>query len=308
MNPSDIRGLELGMLRTFDALMRERSVSRAAARLFLSQPAVSASLNRLRETFADPLFTRTAHGVVPTGRALALAAQVEKVLADVAALLEPDLPFDPAASSRIFRITGSDHVSQRILLALSRQLAACGSAIRLVWEPPGTWPLADRLRKGELDLAVVARIHTPRDIEHVALYEDHYVYVMRHGHPEAGQPLTLDSFCATPQVFLGYGTSTLEDVIDETLARTGHQRLPQIAVSSIGQIVDLLEHSNHGAVIAARVAQAHAGKLHAQPLPFALTGYKLLVCWDARARADTGIDWLKRQILEIMGPDSTPLG
>lgn len=265
MNPRDIRGLELGMLRTFDALMRERSVSRAAARLFLSQPAVSASLNRLRETFADPLFTRTAHGVVPTGRALALATPIEKVLADVAALLEADLPFDPATSSRIFRIAGSDHASQLILLALSQRLAACSSAIRLVWEHPGTWPLADRLRKGELDLAVV------------------------------------DSFCATPQVFLGYGTSTLEDVIDETLAKSGRQRLPQIAVSSIGQIVNLLEHSNHGAVIGARVAQAHAGKLHAQPLPFVLPGYKVLVCWDTRANTDAGIDWLKGQILEIVG-------
>lgn len=301
MNPRDIRGLELGMLRTFDALMRERSVSRAAARLFLSQPAVSASLNRLRETFADPLFTRTAHGVVPTGRALALAAPIEKVLADVAALMEADLPFDPATSSRIFRITGSDHASQLILLALSQRLAACSSAIRLVWEPPGTWPLADRLRKGELDLAVVARIHTPRDIEHVALYEDHYVYVTRNDHPQSGQPLTLDSFCATPQIFLGYGTSTLEDVIDETLAKSGRQRLPQIAVSSISQIVNLLEHSNHGAVIGARVAQAHAGKLHAQPLPFVLPGYKVLVCWDTRANADAGIDWLKGQILEIVG-------
>src|SRR6478735_7820878 len=84
MNQRDIRSLDIGMLRTFDALMREQSVSRAAARLFLSQPAVSASLNRLREVFEDPLFTRTSHGVVPTARAHALAPQVEKLLADLA--------------------------------------------------------------------------------------------------------------------------------------------------------------------------------------------------------------------------------
>jgi DNA-binding transcriptional LysR family regulator len=90
MNPRDIRSLDVGMLRTFDALMRERSVSRAAARLFLSQPAVSASLNRLREVFDDPLFTRTGHGVTPTPRAHALAPQIGKVLADLARLLEGD--------------------------------------------------------------------------------------------------------------------------------------------------------------------------------------------------------------------------
>ena len=85
MAQRDIRSLDVAMLRTFDALLRERSVSRAAARLFLSQPAVSASLNRLRQVFDDPLFTRTGHGVTPTPRALALATQVEQLLADLAA-------------------------------------------------------------------------------------------------------------------------------------------------------------------------------------------------------------------------------
>jgi DNA-binding transcriptional LysR family regulator len=165
MNQRDIRSLDVGMLRTFDALMREKNVSRAAARLFLSQPAVSASLNRLREVFGDPLFTRTAHGVLPTERALALAPQVQKVLADLAALLEAERPFDPARQQRIFRIAGSDHASRMLLPALSRTLIALGSAIRIVWVPPGTWSLAEHLHKGELDLAVIARIQRPRDIE-----------------------------------------------------------------------------------------------------------------------------------------------
>ncbi len=301
MNQRDIRSLDIGMLRTFDALMRERSVSRAAARLFLSQSAVSASLNRLRETFADPLFTRTAHGIVPTGRALALAGQVEKVLADVAALLDTDQPFDPAQSSRIFRIAGSDHASHLVLPALGRALAACGSQIRIVWEPPGTWPLADRLHKGELDLGMIARIHPPRDVEVLTLYEDHYVYAMRRDHPQAGQAVTLDSFCATPQVFLGYGASVLEEVIDETLAKSGRQRLPQIAVSSFAQIIDLLQHSDHAAVMASRVAQTHADKLHVQELPFVLPKYQMLLCWDARASGDAGAQWLRGEILAIMG-------
>ena len=92
----ELRSLDLSLLRTFDALMRERSVSRAAAHLFLSQPAVSASLNRLREVFGDPMFTRTAHGVTPTPRALALAPQIDKLLADLAALLDDEQPIPTA--------------------------------------------------------------------------------------------------------------------------------------------------------------------------------------------------------------------
>jgi DNA-binding transcriptional LysR family regulator len=287
------------MLRTFDALMREKSVSRAAARLFLSQPAVSASLNRLRQVFGDPLFTRTSHGVVPTGRALALAPQVEKVLGDLAALLAGEDGFDPATSNRIFRIAGSDHASRMLLPELTRTLLALGSGIRLVWVPPGTWSLAEHLHQGELDLAVVARIQRPRDFDTEVLYEDRYVYVMRKGHPRANEPATLESFCAIPQIFLGYGTSMLDDRIDEALAARGVRRLAQVAVTSFGQIVHQLQHGDHAAVLGGRVARAFADQLHVQPLPFELPGYQSLVGWAARARDDAGVQWLKAQVLRI---------
>lgn len=301
MNPRDIRSLDIGMLRTFDALMRERSVSRAAARLFLSQPAVSASLNRLREAFDDPLFTRNAHGVTPTPRAQALAAQVARVLDDIGALLDAGRAFDPGASDRIFRVAGSDFASRNILPALGRTLADCGSAIRIVWEPPGTWSLPERLNAGDLDVAVIARLRMPRDMEMRVLYEDHYVHAVRRDHPSAGQDVTLDLFCEVPQIFLGYGSSILDDTIDELLARAGRQRLAQMAVTSFAQIVHQLVHSDHAAVLGNRVAQAHADLLHIRPLPFELPPYQSLLCWDARSDADAGVQWLKDEICQIMG-------
>jgi DNA-binding transcriptional LysR family regulator len=146
---------------------------------------------------------------------------------------------------------------------------------------------------------VVARIHQPRDFCTQLLYEDRYVYTMRKDHPLAGQPVTLDSFCATPQVFLGYGTSTLDDLIDQALAREGRQRLAQLAVTSFGQIVHQLQHSDHAAVLGGRVAREFAAQLHIQPLPFELPPYRSLLCWDRRTDADSGIQWLKQQILAI---------
>jgi DNA-binding transcriptional LysR family regulator len=308
MSQRDIRSLDIGMLRTFDALMRERSVSRAAARLFLSQPAVSASLNRLREVFGDPLFTRTSHGVVPTPRAQALAPQVEDVLRGLSALLDTNDAFDPARSSRVFRIAGSDHASRMLLPGLAGRLVALGSGIRIVWVPPGTWPLAEHLAKGELDLAVIARINPPRDLEMRTLYQDHYVFVTRKGHPLATQPLTLDSFCDTPQVFLGYGTATLDDLVDDLLARAGRQRLAQIAVTSFGQIVHQLCNSDHAAVLGSRVAREFADRLHVQPLPFELPGYHALVAWHERAGGDAGIQWLKDQVVEIVADQPASAG
>ncbi|TFZ06938.1 LysR family transcriptional regulator [Ramlibacter henchirensis] len=300
MPQRDIRSLDVAMLRTFDALMRERSVSRAAGRLFLSQPAVSASLNRLREVFGDPLFTRTSHGIVPTARAHALGPQVAKVLADIAGLLEGDR-FDPARSQRVFRVAGSDHASRLVLPELSRRLVDAGSQARIHWVPPGLWSLAEHLHRRELDLAVVARIHRPRDIETQVLYEDHYVHVVRRAHPQASEPLTLDTFCSTPQVFLGYGTSTLDDTIDETLRRSGHARLAQVAVSSFGQIVHQLLHSDHAAVLGRRVALHYAEQLCIREVPFELPRYQSLLCWSPGAASDTGVTWLREQVADIVG-------
>lgn len=288
------------MLRTFDALMRERSVSRAAARLFLSQSAVSASLQKLRDTFDDPLFKRTGHGVEPTARALALAGQVEQVLADIAALLDKERPFDPQASNRVFRITGSDFASGNVLAPLGQQLLARGSQVRLVWEPPGIWPLQQRLANGDLDLAVLARLQLPEDVEYEILYQDHYVHVVRHDHPSAGEPLTLDAFCAIPQVFLGYGISSFDDLIDQTLAKTGRQRFAQMALSSFAQIVHQLKHGDHAAVIGNRIAQQHKADLCIRPLPFEFPNYHALVCWADRANRDSGITWLRDQVLKVL--------
>jgi DNA-binding transcriptional LysR family regulator len=298
MASRDIRSLDLAMLRTFDALMHERSVSRAAARLFLSQPAVSASLRRLREVFDDPLFRRTGHGVTPTPRALAMAAQVDKLLAELSALVAGDSAFDPAGSNRVFRIAGSDFPSQRFLPPLAQRLAA-GSALRIVWEPPGAGPLAERLERGEIDLAVVARLQLPEDMESATLYEDAYVHVLRAGHPRADEPLTTQAFCEIPQVFLGYGTSVLDDLIDATLARQGLRRRVQVAVTSFAQIVHLLEHSDHAAVLGGRVAASFGARLRVRPLPFELPRYRALVCWPARAAHDAGLRWLRDQLLEI---------
>ena len=298
MNQRDIRSLDIGMLRTFDALMRERSVSRAADRLFLSQPAVSASLNRLRETFGDALFTRTSHGVVPTVRAQSLAPQVEKVLADIASLLDVEQAFDPATSTRVFRIAGSDHASALFLPPLGRTLTACASGIRIVWEPTGSWSLQERLGRGDLDVAVIARLVMPRDMETQVLYEDSYVYARRKGHPLAKKKVTVEMFCETPQIFLGYGSSVLDNTIDELLARQGRQRHAQFAVTSFGQIVHQLVNSDHAAVLGRRVAIAHADKLDIAPLPFELPKYQSMLCWDARAASDPGIAWLRAQIVQ----------
>lgn len=293
----DIRSLDIAMLRTFDALLAERSVSRAAARLFLSQPAVSASLKRLRETFGDPLFTRSSHGVVPTARALALAPHVQAVLGEVQRLLTAGHDFDPAASERIFRIVGSDHMSELLLPALCTQLAACGSRIRLFWESANYAALPERLQRGEVDFGLLPRLNPPAGLASELLYEDHYVVVARPGHPRLARGATLADFCAAPQVFLGYGRSALDDLIDQLLGRAGQSRHAQVAVTSFAQMAQVLLATDHVAVFPARVAARYAATLVSHPLPFPMPHYGMYLCWNDRAGEDPAVQWLRQRLL-----------
>lgn len=301
MGQPDIRGLDLPMLRTFDALLREGSVSRAASRLFLSQPAVSASLKRLREVFGDPLFTRTGHGIVPTPRALALAPRVEAVLHEMHKLMSLEQAFDPATSDRILRITGSDHTCRVMLPLLCAELTRLGSRMRLSWELADYGRLTERLRKGDVDVGLHPRLSPASGVESTLLYDDSYVAVARHGHPAlAAQPLSINAFCNAPHVVLGQTRSVLDDTVDQALARKGRQRLVQAAVATFSQMVELMCGDEHSALIAVfpqRVARHYAAQLASAPLPVELPDYRLYVCWAERSNADPAVLWLKDEIL-----------
>lgn len=294
----DIRSLDVAMLRTFDALLSERSVSRAAARLFLSQPAVSTSLKRLRGVFNDPLFTRTAYGVEPTARALALAPHVHTVLDELGKLLNAGQSFDAAQSTRVFRLLGSDSMSTRVLPALCRTLTDCGSGVRLHWDL-ANHSACERLLRGDADLGLLPNTAAPPELSAQLLYEDHYVAVTPKGAFAA--PLTLDDFCAWPHVFLGYGRSVLEDSIDRTLQKARRQRLAQVAVGSFAQMAHMVAGGSHIAVFPARTAALYADRLDAHPLPFVLHHYGIYLCTHPRAEADPGVQWLKQQAARILG-------
>ena len=299
MGGVDIRSLDIAMLRTFDALLAERSVSRAAARLFLSQPAVSASLKRLREVFGDPLFTRAAHGVEPTPRALALAPHVHATLAEIGKLLAAGQDFDPAGSDRIFRIMGSDHMSRLVLPQLCAELTAGGSGIRIFWEAANYASFTERLQRGDADLGLLPRAAAPTTVLAEFLYEDHYVLVARPGRFQG--EVTLAAFCEAPQVFLGYGRSPMEDTVDQIAARAGLRRHAQVAVTSFAQMADIVSRTDHVAIFPARVARLYARELASHSLPFELPGYGMYLCSSLRSEADPGMQWLRSALVRIVG-------
>lgn len=303
MNPTprvDLRSLDIGMLRTFDALMRERSVSRAAARLFLSQSAVSGSLAKLRRTFGDPLFRRTASGVAPTPLATSMAAQVADVLARMSRLLEAGHQFDPAASDRIFRIAGSDYSSRLLLPGLVGRLQSMQARVRVAWEPPQFHTLHERIRRGDVDLGCAPEPSMSPGLCSAVLFEEHFVLITRKDHPGfRGDRDALASFCEWPHVFFGYRYSDIESSLQRRVAEHGRRVFVQLSLPSFDQAAEVIARSDMISVFPARLAGLLGHRLQVLPLPVPIDGYRSCLYWDRSTEDDPGLRWLRDEIQAV---------
>src|SRR5258707_521485 len=141
MPPMNWGAFDLNLLIVFDAVMQERSVTRAGSRIGLSQPAMSHALNRLRYMLKDELFVRTPEGMVPTPRAEALAPPLRNALSEMQLALEPTA-FDPASADRRFALAVDNYSAVVLVPPLVAAVAASAPAVRLDMRPPGSLGIA----------------------------------------------------------------------------------------------------------------------------------------------------------------------
>ena len=206
----DIRTLDLNLLRTLDALLDERSVTRAAERLGFTQPAVSGMLTRLRESFDDPLFVRTQRGIVPTLRAMALAGPVKQILSDVDALLLPAV-FDPLSAHFTLSIAATDYALQTVVLPFLVQLRAQAPGIRVAIRPVDDERIQSQFERGDLDLALMTPEAALPDLHARRLFDETYVCALRDDHPDAGgSSLSLERFCALDHCSAPHNSRTFD--------------------------------------------------------------------------------------------------
>lgn len=217
-----LAGFDLNLLLVFEAILRERSVTRAAERLSLSQPAMSHALNRLRWLLKDQLFVRTPAGMTPTPRAEQLALPVRRALDELQLALEPET-FTPSITERWFTIAVNNYAAVVLARPIVAECRALAPGIRLSLRPSGTLDLPDLLDRGELDL-VISAVDAPAErFASQVLVEDRYVAVLQRGHPAADRALDLATFADLPRLAI---SSSGEDVrfVDEALASYGQLR------------------------------------------------------------------------------------
>lgn len=293
----DTRSLDLNLLKTFEALMDERSVTRAAGRLALTQPAVSGMLTRLREAFDDPLFVRSARGVVPTARAEALAPAVRRVLQEVIAMLQP-MRFDPASAGLTMTVADTDYALRAVVLPWLSALRTLAPGGRVAVRPIDDSRVTTQLERGEVDLALTTPQAVPPDLHARHLFDERYVVIARRAHPGlAAGVLTLDTFCALDHALVSYGGAPFEGATDRALAGLGRQRRVVVSVGSFLMLPELIRHTDLIAVAPKRLVSHESGlDIYALPLPVA--GFSKLAVWHERQHRDAGQRWARELLFE----------
>lgn len=293
---ADLRTLDLNLLKTLDALLDERSVTRAAARLSLTQPAVSGMLNRLRDYFDDPLFIRVPHGIVPTTRAEELATPIKRILADINVLLQP-VTFDPLTANLTFTIAATDYALRAVVVPFIAALKtqAPGIRVRVVPVTPGS--LVSQLEQGNIDVALITPHTTPDELHSRALYDERYVCMMRADHPNAGEPMTLDRFCALEHVLVSYEGDGFRGVTDSALEKIGRTRHVGLSVSHFLVLPDVLALSDMIAVVPERIAENQTGMFICET-PVPVPGFTKSMAWHGRTHRNPAQAWLRGLLLQ----------
>ena len=305
------RQLDLNLLRVFDEVMTERSLTRAAHKLSLTQPAVSNALQRLREALGDDLMKRSGQEMSPTPRALALWPAVREALGQLEGALVPG-QFVPAQASNTFILAMADATAAKLMpgLLAAMDQTAPGVSIRVV---PLTTRDPRRLLEDEtLDLAIgyfpatmadlTARIQSGAAVafSHERLYSGEYVCVMRRDHPLAKEALTLANFCAARHLLVSFSGRPF-GFVDEALAAIGQKRRIVLTVNQFFTAGKLVAGSNLLTVLPRHFVNATgiADQLVLRELPFAMPLVHVDALWHHRVHRLTAHQWLRQTLVGI---------
>jgi DNA-binding transcriptional LysR family regulator len=303
--------LDLNLLKVFDAVMEERSVLRASHKVALSQSAVSHSLARLREMLEDDLFIRTASGMQPTARALAMAPQVREALRSLEAAVE--LPtFDPVHSTRRFTLAANDFTTMVLASPLLTLLSREAPSIDLVIKPVTRIDLAEQLDLGRIDVAVGVFLDPPSRFRSALLFEYDDVLIAGKAH-KIGRldnarltrlPIVVVSFGSEREGAIGgfiseRGLARRSEMYDraaleKALSKSDHP--PRIAVSlpHFLAVPALLEDTALAAIVPRPLAKAlqRTHRIASYELPYATTNFEVRMLWHERVEGDPSHEWL----------------
>lgn len=300
----NLRSLDLNLLVILDALLRDGSVTGAALRLNLTQPAVSIALARARHLFGDPLLVRSGAGMRPTPAAEALAPRLAEALVGVSGLFAAR-GFDPATATRDFVLSTSDLAEMLLLPGLVARIRAAAPGVNLVLRSVDGVPLSSaEAREGRLDLTIGGMPKPDAPYSDAVLFEDDFVVLARPDHPAFALAPDLEGFAALPQALVSPQGRSPGGPIDAVLGRHGLARRIALTLTHFAALPAVLAQSDLIACVPRALASlpVFSGPVRAHPLPFASPRYAVRMLWHRRHAADPAHLWLRETVRATVQP------
>lgn len=295
------RRADLNFLFVLEALLDEGSVSAAADRLRLSQPALSHALTRLRKRFGDPLFVKTRAGMRPTPTAERIGLVSRKVLSLVRDEILEVGAFDPATTTRTFTLGLSDMVATIMLGQITERFVSSAPLARLCIVNVREKDIAPQLEEGLVDLIVgTYAVKSPSVMQQALFKATEYVCIVRTGHPGIRQSLSLDQFVATPHVIATQNTAA-NDFVDKALRSKGLSRRVAVEVSSLVPLPKVVANTDYMALVPGTLAtlSQRIAPLRILEPPIKPPAPVIKHYWHQRFKADASVIWLRNMLLGL---------
>lgn len=293
--------LDLNLLHVFEALMKERNVTAAAAQLGLTQPTLSHALNRMRQTCGDPLFVRTPKGMQPTAYALSIDASISSALDLIRRSLASGSKFDPAHSTRLFRIVMTDIGVATFLPQIVARLRQQAPTIRIDVSVIPIDQYRETLQSGDVDLAIGQMPPIVSGFYQQRLFEDRYVVMAAGDHPRLEEPLTVETYLRESHLRVMLPGRPLS-VIDQVLQDMDMQREVSVTVPHYTAVAPLVSTSELLATVPSRIfdAMSRSTKVRRLALPFTAPPIVVRQFWHERNHGDPGLIWLRQLIHALL--------
>jgi DNA-binding transcriptional LysR family regulator len=294
---------DLRLLRVFDVLMAERNVTQAATRLHLTQSAVSQALAKLRDAVGDPLFIRSRHGMVPTAKALAMAAPLRQALDIMAATLEATVAFEPGKSRRSFRIATTDYTLMELLPKLVKKVQERAPNIELIVSPIILDRGFESIRDDRIDLVIAYFVVTkvPSNFRKRQLFRDSYVVLARKGHAKFRAGMTLSAYAEAEHIVVTPRDTWQPWPLDAALGKSHLKRNIRVRVPHFLLVPYVVADTDLIATIPARAAAYIKDKFPIDifSVPLDVSTFKVEMTWDERHHHDPAHRWMRNLLSEV---------
>jgi DNA-binding transcriptional LysR family regulator len=296
----DSTRLDLNLLVTLEALLAEQNVTKAAARLHLSQPAVSAQLSRLRDVFDDPLLIPVQRGMTPTAKAVDLLEPLRQALDQVRAAVATHTNFDPAKARLTVAIAGTDYLHAAVVKPLAVALRTRAPGMRVALRNLDLPQLEAQMARGEVDLALMTPETAPPSLRARHLFDERYVLIGRRDHPRLQTRITVKEFARLEHVIVSLQGGNFVTPVDDALAALGHHRNVVLSAASFLFVPDIVSQSDFVALVPERLVRDRAAELTVMDCPFPVEGFAVGMVWHERSHGHSGQRWVRETIASLV--------